>query len=64
MENRFYFKTFDKGFVYIEDNKGKLKLRYNNVVYSSGINFIRDIVGVELNEEPDYDIIVRYIKKL
>jgi len=62
MENRFYFTTTDKGFVFVEEEKNRLKLKHNNITYSSGINFIKDIVGVELNEEPDYDTIVDILK--
>ena len=62
MRNRFYFATIDNGFIFVEEEKDRLKLKHNSITYSSGINFIKDIVGVELNEEPDYDTIVDILK--
>jgi len=62
MKNRSYFATIDNGFIFVEEEKDRLKLKYNNITYSSGINFIKDIVGIELNEEPDYDTIVDILK--
>ena len=54
----------DNNIIVIENNNGRLKLKYNNIIYGSGKHFIKDITGVELPEEPDYDTIIDILKNM
>jgi pterin-4a-carbinolamine dehydratase len=64
-KQRYMLKVIKNKIVYIEENKnGNITRQFDNTNYGSGISFIKDVAGIDLDKEPSYDEMVEILDKV
>jgi hypothetical protein len=64
-KKRYMLKVINNKIVYVEENNNKsITKKFDNITYGSGISFIKDVAGIDLDKEPTYEEIIEILDRV